>query len=328
MRAILFDQPGGAENLYLGEYADPRPTEHELLVRVAATALNRADVMQRMGHYPPPPGASPILGLEMAGEVIGVGAGVTQYQIGDRVCGLLPGGGYAEQAVIHESLAIPVPDHMPWAVAAAIPEVFLTAWQSLHELADVQPGETVLIHAGASGVGTAAIQLVRHLGASAWVTASAAKHTLCHRLGAQLAIDYHQENFAEAIADYSQGKGVQVVIDFIGAPYFLRNLDVLTTDGRLVMLAFLGGAKVDGVNLAKVLMKRLRIIGSTLRARNLDYKAQLVRSFREKVWPAILRGEVAPVIDSAYDWQKVADAHRRMERNENAGKIVLHINDL
>ena len=327
MQAILFDQPGTADQLYLGDFPQPEPEPGEILVKVAATALNRADIMQREGNYPPPPGASPVLGLEMAGTVTALGEGVTQWQVGDRVCGLLAGGGYAEYAVIHQDLALPLPQDMSFTTAAAIPEVFLTAFQALRLLAKVQSGERVLIHAGASGVGTAAIQLARSMGAEVLVTASAPKHEQCLTLGAQKAIDYKTEDFASVVREYTDGQGVDVILDFIGAPYLRSNIDVLAVDGRMVLLAFMGGAKADGVSLAKVLMKRLHIMGSTLRARSLDYKATLTRAFRDFAWADLQVGTIAPVIDSIYDWQQVQDAHRRMEANANVGKIVLRITE-
>lgn len=327
MQAILFDQPGTADQLYLGDFPQPEPEPGEILVKVAATALNRADIMQREGNYPPPPGASPVLGLEMAGTVTALGEGVSRWQIGDRVCGLLAGGGYAECAVIHQDLALSLPQDMSFTTAAAIPEVFLTAFQALHLLAQVQPGERVLIHAGASGVGTAAIQLARKMGAEVLVTASAPKHEQCLDLGAEKAIDYQTEDFAAVVGEYTDGRGVDVIIDFIGAPYLSSNIDALAVDGRLVLLAFMGGAKADGVSLAKVLLKRLHIMGSTLRARSLDYKTALTRAFRDFAWSDLQEGTIAPVIDSTYDWQQVQDAHRRMEANANVGKIVLRITE-
>jgi len=326
MHAILFDQPGSADQLYLGDFPDPEPQPNEILVKVAATALNRADIMQREGKYPPPPGASPVLGLEMAGTVVAIGKKVTRWQTGDRVCGLLPGGGYAEYAVIHEDLALPVPERMDFTTAAAIPEVFLTAFQALRLLAKVQPQETVLIHAGASGVGTAAIQLARLMQAEVVVTASAPKHEQCLALGAQKAIDYKSEDFAAVVDDHTEGRGADVIIDFIGAPYLKSNIDTLATDGRLVLLAFMGGAQAEEISLAKILMKRLHIMGSTLRARSLEYKKDLTRIFYEFAWSDLGKGTIAPVIDSIYEWQKVKDAHGRMEANANVGKIVLRVN--
>jgi putative PIG3 family NAD(P)H quinone oxidoreductase len=325
MKAIQIKAFGGPEELYLGDYETPNPAENEILVKVEATALNRADTLQRMGKYPPPEGDSPIMGLEMAGEVVEVGEQVIHWKVGDKVCGLLGGGGYAEYAVIPERLALPWPEGFDAVQAAAIPEVFLTAFQALRWLAQLQEGERVLIHAGASGVGTAAIQLAKVMGAHPVVTASAGKHSLCQELGAELAIDYKAENFAERLKDYTKGKGVNVVIDFIGGPYLQQNLEVMGLEGRMVLLAFLGGVKVDHLNISPVLRKRLQIIGSTLRARDLEYKIRLSSDLQLFAWPLFANGQLRPVVDKVYDWSEVAEAHRYMESNQSKGKIVLRI---
>ncbi len=325
MRAILHQT--GSETLRLGEHPAPDPGPSDLLIKVAATALNRADIMQRKGNYPPPAGASPILGLEVAGTVAAVGDEVNSWELGDRVCGLLAGGGYAEYAVLHEDMALPVPEQMDWTVAGAIPETFLTAYQALFTIAGLREGERVLLHAGASGVGTAAIQLARLAGAEVLVTASAPKHDLCRKLGASQTIDYRQEDFAEAIAEYTTNKGVDVIVDVIGVPYFRQNIDALATDGRMVLLAFMGGHRIPDASLIPVLMKRLTITGSTLRARPLSYKIKLTQDFRAFAWQAIIDGKVAPVIDSVFDWTEAEQAHQRMEANANAGKIVLRVTE-
>jgi tumor protein p53-inducible protein 3 len=325
MQAIQIKAPGGPEQLYLGHWPMPEPGEREVLVKIAATALNRADSLQRQGKYPPPPGESPILGLEMSGTVCALGAQAHKWQIGDEVCGLLGGGGYAEYAVIHEDLALPVPPGLSLLEAAAIPEVFLTAYQALAWLARLDAGETALIHAGASGVGTAAIQLARSMGGRPIVTASAGKLAVCRELGAELAIDYRADDFAAAALGHTGGRGVDVVLDFLGAAYFDRNLAALRTDGRLVVLGLMGGAQVERLNLGTVLSKRLQIIGSTLRARRLDYKIELSRQLHRFAWPLFERGQIKPVIDSVFDWADVADAHRYMEENRNVGKIILRV---
>lgn len=325
MKAIQIKAFGGPEELYLGDYETPTPAGNEILVKVEATALNRADTLQRMGKYPPPEGDSPIMGLEVAGEVVEVGEQAIHWKVGDKVCGLLGGGGYAEYAVIPERLALPWPEGFDAVQASAIPEVFLTAFQALRWLAHLQEGERVLINAGASGVGTAAIQLVKVMGAHPVVTASASKHGLCQELGAELAIDYKTENFAERLRDYTNGEGVNVVIDFIGGPYLQQNLEVMGLEGRMVLLAFLGGVKVDGLNIAPVLRKRLQIIGSTLRARDLEYKIRLSSDLQLFAWPLFASGQLRPVVDKVYDWSEVADAHRYMESNQSRGKIVLRV---
>lgn len=325
MQAIQLTAFGGADQLFLGEWPTPIPAEREVLVRVEATALNRADVLQRQGKYPPPPGESPILGLEMAGTVVETGKGVSKWRPGSRVCGLLGGGGYAEYAVIHEDMALPAPAGFDAVQAAAIPEVFLTAYQALNGLVQLKEGEMVLIHAGASGVGTAAIQLARAMGARAIVTASAAKQAACLELGAERAIDYQKEDFEAAVQEYTQGEGVDAIVDFIGAPYLQANLNLLRTDGRLVLLALMGGFKMEQLNILPVLRKRLQVMGSTLRARPLEYKAALSQGLFRFAWPLFEQGKLKPVIDTVFDWHDVADAHRYMEANRNVGKIVLRV---
>lgn len=325
MNAVIIDQFGDPEHLRIGEWPKPSIKKGEILVKVAATALNRADTLQRMGKYPPPKGESSIMGLEMAGTVVEVGKNANRWQPGDKVCGLLGGGGYAEYVSIHEDLAIPVPPGLSLEQAAAIPEVFLTAFQALNWLAKVQPGETVLIHAGASGVGTAAIQLVKAMGATSMVTASGGKHQVCLELGAEKAIDYRRKDFKEMVLEYTDNRGVDVIIDFVGGPYFQKNLDALAADGRMVLLAFLGGVKVPELNMAPILRKRLHIMGSTLRARSLEYKIRLSQDLQDFAWPLFGKGQLKPIIDSVFDWTDVANAHRYMEANKNTGKIILKV---
>ncbi|MCO6476107.1 MAG: NAD(P)H-quinone oxidoreductase [Phaeodactylibacter sp.] len=325
MRAVLIESFGGPDQLYIGEWPKPHPGIHEILVRVEATALNRADILQREGKYPPPEGESTVLGLEMAGVVESVGQGVAKWKPGDAVCGLLGGGGYAEYAVIHEDLALPVPEGLTAIEAAGIPEVFLTAFQALRWLAGLQSGEWLLVHAGASGVGTAAIQLARTMGAHTIVTASSGKHTLCKELGAVYAIDYREQDFEEAVLEYTHGKGVDVAVDFIGGPYFQQNLNVLALEGRLVMLAFLGGVHAGQLNLGPILRKRLQVTGSTLRARSLDYKIRLSQGLYRYAWPLFAEGKLRPIVDTVFDWKDVAKAHRYMEDNRNQGKVILKV---
>ncbi len=325
MKAVLIEKFGSAENLKIREWETPELQEYEVLVKVYATALNRADLLQREGKYPPPVGASPILGLEIAGEVVALGVEVSRWRIGDKVFGLIPGGGYAQYAKIHEDMAIEIPENMSFEEAAAIPEVFLTAYQALFWLAKLQPQETILIHAGASGVGTAAIQLAKEIEASILVTASATKHSLCLDLGAETVIDYKSQDFEQEIAHLTNGQGVNVILDFLAASYFQKNINSLSIDGRLVLLALLGGAEVHQVNLAKILMKRLQIIGSTLRSRSLDYQIRLTQEFWQFASINFLTGKFRPVIDSVFEWEKVQEAHRYMESNQNAGKIILKI---
>lgn len=325
MRAVLVRSPGGPEELTLGEWPRPSPGEQELLVKVGASALNRADILQRQGKYPPPAGESPVLGLEMAGTVVATGSQVSSWKVGDRVCGLLAGGGYAEYAVLHEKMALPVPEDWSLESAAAVPEVFLTAYQALRWLANLEEEEWVLLHAGASGVGTAAIQLAREMGATVLVTASAAKHARCRELGAACTIDYSSTDFKRAVLEFTGDRGVDVVVDVIGASYFQRNLDILRTDGRLVILALMGGVQPDNLNLGPILRKRLRVVGSTLRNRSLDYKIALTQELRSFAMPRFRKGALQAVVDRVFPWQEVAAAHRYMEANRNQGKIVLRV---
>lgn len=324
MKAILFDQPGNPEVLYIGETSPPVLKPHHILVKVAATALNRADTLQRQGKYPAPPGESSIIGLEMAGTVAELGEGATRWKIGDRVCGLLAGGGYAEYVLIHEDMAMPIPANWSFEQAAAMPEVFLTAFQALIWLAKLQKGERVLIHAGASGVGTAAIQIAREMGAEVFVTASATKHKICLDLGAKAAINYREQDFADEILRLTDGKGVNVILDFIAAPYFHQNVKALSPDGRIILLALMGGANVsEPLNLAHFLRKRLTLTGTTLRARRLDYKIQLTQDFWTFAAKQFDENRLKPIIDSTFDWKEASEAHAYMEANKNQGKIIL-----
>lgn len=321
MKAILVED----EKMIIGEYPRPIRSSHDILIEVKATAVNRADIMQRKGQYPPPAGATPVLGLEAAGIVAETGSKVSRWKVGDRVFGLLPGGGYAQYASMPEEMAMAIPDALSYAEAASIPEVFLTAWQSLVWLAKIKKGEKVLIHAGASGVGTAAIQLAREMEAEVFITASAPKHNICRELGAQHTIDYRQESFREKIMGLTNEAGVDIIIDFVAAPYFQDNLHCLSTDGRLIMLALLGGLKVPEANLLPVLRKRLSILGSTLRSRPIDYQAKLTEDLSEFLLPRLQEGKIKPVIDSVFSWEEVNRAHAHMEANKNKGKIVLEI---
>ncbi|MFQ5568518.1 MAG: NAD(P)H-quinone oxidoreductase [Rhodothermales bacterium] len=325
MKVVLTKAPGGPEQLYLGEHQMPTPGDEELLVRVQATAVNRADLMQREGKYPPPEGASEVLGLEIAGRIEAKGAACDRWSPGDRVFGLLAGGGYAEYAVIHQDLAMRVPSRLSIEEAAAIPEVFLTAFQALYWLGELQPDQHVLIHAGASGVGTAAIQLVRQAGGHAYVTASAPKHERCLSLGAEVAINYKNEDFDERIEAVTKGRGVDLILDFIGAPYFAQNIQSLALDGRIVLLSTLGGSHLEAVDLRTLFWKRARIEASTLRSRSLTYKIDLTQDFSGHCLPLFETGRLRPVIDSIYDWTEVQAAHRYMGENKNIGKLVLRV---
>ncbi|CAN5148464.1 NAD(P)H-quinone oxidoreductase [soil metagenome] len=325
MKAVVLEAAGGAENLMLAEVDRPEPGDNEILVKVKATALNRADILQRQGKYPPPEGASPILGLEMAGEVEKTGKNSQNFKIKDKVFGLIPGGGYAEYAIIHQDMALKIPANFSFAEAAAIPEVFLTSYQALIWLGNLKPDQPILIHAGGSGVGTAAIQLAKILNAKIIITASQAKHANCLQLGADIAIDYKKGPFQSEVLEYTNGDGVDLIIDFIGKPYFHQNINCLKTDGTLVLLAAMGGGRVQDVDLLQILKKRIHIKGSTLRSRPLDYQIKLSQEFYNFATPYFIEGKLKPVIDKVFNWKDVTQAHLYMESNKSSGKIVLEL---
>lgn len=324
MKAIVVDGDGKtADSLRLAEVADPVAGDEEVLLRVHATALNRADIMQRMGGYPAQHGASEILGLELAGEVVEVGARVRSLAVGDRVYGLSGGGGYAELATLHESLAMPIPESLSYHEAASIPEVFFTANTAVRTLGATQPGERLLIHAGGSGVGIAAIQIGRLIGAEVWTTAGSAEK--CERateLGAEVAINYREESFAEVVQERTHGGGVDVILDVIGRDYWESNLRSLATAGRLVLVGLMGGAVAE-TNLGRLMAKRLRVYGTVMRARPLIDRAAITRDYREHLEPAIVAGQMRPVIDSVFPLREAAAAHQYMAENRNFGKILL-----
>jgi putative PIG3 family NAD(P)H quinone oxidoreductase len=325
MKAILLKEHGDASQLYLGEYPKPEPAEREIRVKVKATALNRADILQRRGFYPPPPGASTILGLEFSGIVEKPGPKCTKWQSGDRVCGLVAGGGYAEYATIHEDMAIPIPENLGFEEAAAIPEVFLTAFKALFLIGGLQEKQTVLIHAGASGVGTAAIQLAREIGAKAIVTAgSQEKIIACLELGAMAGFNYREGEFAAKVLETTNGNGANLIVDFVGASYLAQNITCLAPDGCMVILSLLGGWQADNLDLRAVLIKRLRIVGSSLRGRSLAYKIKLTEALAQFALPKFADGSLKPVIDCVFPWEQVSEAHLYMEANKNIGKIVLN----
>jgi tumor protein p53-inducible protein 3 len=324
VKAVLVQSPGGREQLYIGEVNTPIPGETEIRIKVQATAVNRADIAQRQGNYPPPKGASPILGLELAGIVDKVGPKVSKWKKGDRVFGLLEGGGYAEYALLSENMAMAIPEDFSFTQAAAIPEVFLTAFQALFWIGKLEAGEMVLIHAGASGVGTAAIQLAKAKGATVVVTAgSDEKCEACKELGADFAINYKTTNFVEAIAAQYGDSKINLILDFIGAPYWEGNLKALALDGRLVIISTMGGAKLDQTSLGYLMMKRLTVSGTTLRSRTLEYKEALTQDFSSWALEIFEKGELKPVVDSVFAIEDVQEAHRYMEENRNIGKIVL-----
>lgn len=324
MKAILVKE--NTKELYIDEVATPTINDDELLVQIKATAINRADLLQRRGLYPPPLGASTIIGLEMAGEIVEVGKNVTNWQIGDRVFALLSGGGYAEYVAIPASMAMPIPENLSFEEAAAIPEAFLTAYQAVCWLGGLKIDQHVLIHAGASGVGTAAIQIIREFGATAYVTVGTEKkQEFCLSLGAKLAINYKIEPFENKIKEITENKGVDIILDCVGANYWKQNINSLALDGRLVIIAAMSGGEVNQVNLYEILRRRLQIIGTTLRARPLAYKVQLTEEFATFALSRFANSQLTPVIDKILDWQEANQAHRLIEENQNIGKIVLRI---
>lgn len=322
MQAVLIDEQTRA--LTIGEAETPRLAEDELLVNVKAMAVNRADLLQKKGGYPPPKGASSILGLEMAGVVEAVGARVTDWQPGDPVFGLLAGGGYAEYVNIPANMAMRIPSELSYTEAAAIPEVFLTAYMNLFWLGGLAKGKTALIHAGASGVGTAAIQLVAQVGGTSIITAgSEAKRSFCQQLGAAHTIDYKAGPFAPKVEEMTHGEGVHLILDFIGAPYWEQNLASLAMDGRLIIVGVMGGSNVANVDIGQLLGRRLQVIGTALRSQPPERKAALTREFAAFAMPRLTDGRLKPIVDSVWDWHDVNEAHAYMEENQNTGKIVL-----
>jgi NADPH2:quinone reductase len=326
MRHVEVAAPGGPEVLRLATSPAPTPRANEVLIRVHAAGVNRPDVMQRSGRYPPPADASPVLGLEVAGEVIAAGDDVVALKPGDRVCALTNGGGYAEYCVAPAAQCLPWPTGYDAIRAAALPETYFTVWANLFGHGRLARGETVLVHGGTSGIGVTAIQLAREFGATVYATAGTpAKCAACVQLGAKAAIDYRNEDFAERIGELTQGIGVDVVLDIVGAPYFERNLKCLSMDGRLVEVATQGGAKVENFDLLYVMRRRLVITGSTMRPRSTAEKGALAQALRDKVWPALNAGRCGPVIHRVFPLAEVAEAHRLLESSAHVGKLVLAV---
>ncbi|HLZ98576.1 MAG TPA: NAD(P)H-quinone oxidoreductase [Steroidobacteraceae bacterium] len=325
MNAIEIAAPGGPDQLRIAVRPVPKPGVREVLIRVAAAGVNRPDVMQRQGRYPPPPGASDIPGMEVAGEVVSLGNGVSGLALGDQVTSLLSGGGYAEFAVAAAPLCLPVPKGLSLVEAAALPETFLTVWDNLFERGRCKSGDNVLIHGGTSGIGTTAIQLASALGARVYATAgSDDKARACERLGAVRGINYRTEDFVDAVLAQTGGKGADVILDMIGGDYFDRNLKVAAIEGRLVIIAMQGGARAE-IKLNVVLTKRLTIAGSTLRARTVAEKAAVADAVRTNAWPLLSSGRVRPIIHATFPLAEAAAAHHLMESSNHIGKIVLTV---
>ncbi|MEQ1890307.1 MAG: NAD(P)H-quinone oxidoreductase [Alphaproteobacteria bacterium] len=323
MRAIAITQPGGPDVLQPVTLPTPAAGPGEVLIEVAAAGVNRPDVMQRQGFYPPPPGAPDTPGLEIAGIIVQIGSGVSGWSIGDKVCALVAGGGYAHYCLAPAVQCLPVPAGMDMIAAAALPETFFTVWTNLFDGANLQTGERLLIHGGSSGIGTTAIQIGKAFGARVFATAgSDDKCNVCVRLGAERAINYRTEDFVEAVKQLTDGQGVNVILDMVGGDYVPRNIDCLAQGGRHVSIAFLNGSKVS-INLLPVLQKRLILTGSGLRPRSIQEKAVIANALRENVWPLLAAGQLQPVIDSTYALENAAAAHARMESSAHIGKLVL-----
>ncbi|QQK76532.1 NAD(P)H-quinone oxidoreductase [Salicibibacter cibarius] len=327
MKAVLIKD--STHDLYVSDIEDPSYYENELLIKVIATSINRADLLQRKGQHPPPKGTSNILGLEMSGVIEKKGAGVTDWCVGDHVYALLPGGGYAEKVVIPSDMAMRIPAGLSFEKAAAIPEAFLTAYLNLIQLAQMKEEEYVLIHAGGSGVGTAAIQMAKDIGAKIIATTgSSIKENHCLSLGADYVINYKDGDFSTKVLNITKGKGVNIIMDFIGASFWEYNLRSISMDGRWILVGSLGGRDVSKVNLGSFLQKRINFFGSTLRSRSLRYKIDLVRRFEKFIDGKFNNESIVPVIDSVYKLEEVEEAHKRMEQNLNIGKIVLRVNSI
>ena len=324
MRVIEITQPGGPDVLQPAQRPPPKPKHDEVLIKVAAAGVNRPDILQRMGRYPPPPGASDIPGLEIAGEIMAVGSGVHTWQAGDKVCALVTGGGYAEYCVAAAPLCLPVPHSLDLIQAAALPEACFTVWANLFELGKLGLGERLLIHGGTSGIGTMAIQLAKALRkAQIFSTCGSDKKCqFCEQLGVFEAINYRCADFAQRIDELTQGDGVDVILDIIGGPYLQSHFKILAKHGRLVIIGLQGGTKSE-INLLPILVKHLTITGSTLRPRSVSEKATIATSLREQVWPLLEKAEVKPIIHATFPLEKAADAHRMMESSEHIGKILL-----
>jgi putative PIG3 family NAD(P)H quinone oxidoreductase len=322
-RVVEISRPGPPEVLVPARRPVRPPGAGEVLVRVAAAGVNRPDVMQRLGQYPPPPGASDIPGLEIAGEVVAVGPGVTTWRVGDRVCALVAGGGYAEYCPAPAPQCLPVPKGLGFVEAAALPEAFFTVWTNVFERGRLAAGETLLVHGGTSGIGTTALALARAFGARTLATAgSAEKCAACLRLGASVAINYREQDFVAVVKEKTGGKGVDVVLDIVAGDYVPRNIECLAVEGRLVIIAVQGGVTAT-VNVLPLMQRRLTVTGSTLRPRTVEEKGAIARALAEKVWPLLESGQVAPVVHATFPLDEAAAAHRLMESGAHVGKIVL-----
>lgn len=327
MTVIEVPQPGGAEAMKLGTRPVPKPAAGEVLIRVAFAGVNRPDIVQRAGHYPPPPGATDLLGLEVSGTVVALGEGAAGWALGDRLCALTPGGGYAEYCVTPAAHCLPIPAGFGMDAAAALPEACFTVWHNVFQRGRLQAGETFLVHGGSSGIGTTAIQFAKQFGARVVTTAgSAEKCKACEELGADLAINYREKDWVEAVKEFAGKKGVDLILDMVGGDYVQKNLSVLAWDGRLVNIAFLKGAKVE-LNLGLFMIKRQTLTASTLRAQSDNSKTKIAQELRNRVWPLIDTGKIKPLIYRDFPLSEAAGAHKLMESSAHIGKIMLLVND-
>ncbi len=325
MKAITLPQPGGPEALVLDDVPDPMPRPGEVVVEVVAAGVNRADVMQRQGHYDPPPGSSAYPGLEVSGRIAQLGDGVDGWSVGDEVCALLTGGGYAEKVTVPVGQLLPVPAGVSLEDAAALPEVACTVWSNIFMTANIQPGEVLLVHGGGSGIGTMAVQLGREVGARVAVTAgSPEKLEVCRELGASILVNYRTEDFEAVVREATDGHGADVILDTIGAKYLARNVGLLAVNGRLVVIGLQGGRTAE-IDLGAMLAKRCALVATTLRARPAAEKAVIVAAVREHVWPLIESGRVRPIVHAAYPLGDAAGAHREMEASTHVGKLLLRV---
>ena len=323
MKCIEISKPGGPEVLVVAERPKPAPKENEILVKVAAAGINRPDVLQRMGRYPVPPGASDLPGLEIAGEVVALGSAARNFKVGDKVCALTHGGGYAEYCVTPEVQALPIPKGLSAQEAASLPETFFTVWSNVYDRARLAPGESLLVQGGSSGIGVTAIQMAAAMGNRVFATAgSDEKVAACLKLGADLGINYKTQDFAAEIKAATGGKGVNVILDMVGGDYVPRELKSLADEGRLVYIASLGGVKAE-IDIFEIQRRRIVITGSTLRPRPVEFKGEIARNLREKIWPLIEAGKIKPVIYKSFPLAQASEAHKLMETSTHIGKLVL-----
>ncbi len=327
MRYINISEHGGPEVMEIKEGEAPDPGKSEVLIKVHAAGVNRPDVMQRQGLYPPPPSASPILGLEVAGEVVATSKDVSAWSVSDRVCALTNGGGYAEYVAVPAGQCLPVPAGLPMEEAAALPETFFTVWANVFDRARLKPGERFLVHGGSSGIGTTAIQMAKSLGSRVFTTAgSAEKCAACQRLGADVAVNYHEQDYVKVLKEATDGQGVDVILDMVGGDYVARNLELAAKDGRIVSLSFIKGSRVQ-IDMIHILLKRLIITGSTLRPLSSEAKAGIAEKLYAKIWPLIESREIKPLIAARFPLEDAAESHRLLESSKHIGKIILTVAD-